>query len=232
MMKALAIDTSNYPLGIALAEDDQIIGEYITNIKKNHSVRVMPAIETLLRDCDVKASELDKIIVAKGPGSYTGVRIGVTIAKTLAWTLNIPLTGVSSLELIAANGKYFDGLISPLFDARRGQIYTGLYEIKDTEVLTVLPDTNILASEWAEHLKEYNRSVLFLGVDSHLHKEAIEKALDGQAIFASSALNIPRPGELALMGMNRPSEDTHSFVPNYVRMAEAEVNWLEKQKNK
>src|SRR3954451_3344025 len=106
----------------------------------------MPAIETLLKDCETTPSELDKIVVAKGPGSYTGVRIGVTIAKTLAWTLKIPLSGVSSLEVLAANGRYFDGLISPLFDARRGQLYTGLYEMEKDSLKTVIEDCNILSS--------------------------------------------------------------------------------------
>ena len=87
----------------------------------------MPTVEALMKECGVSPSELSKIVVAKGPGSYTGVRIGVTIAKTLAWTLSIPISAVSSLETLAANGQYFDGYISPLFDARRGQVYTGLY---------------------------------------------------------------------------------------------------------
>jgi tRNA threonylcarbamoyladenosine biosynthesis protein TsaB len=126
-MKMLAIDTSNFVMGVAVVEENKVIGEIITNLKKNHSVRVMNAVESLLKDCDIAPSELDRIVVAHGPGSYTGVRIGVTIAKTLAWTLNIPLIGVSSLEALAANGRYFDGYIAPLFDARRQQLYTGLY---------------------------------------------------------------------------------------------------------
>jgi len=115
-MKILAIDTSNFALGVALLNGNQVVGEYITNVKKNHSVRAMPAIEKLMHDCDMKPVDLDKIVVAKGPGSYTGVRIGVTIAKTLAWTLNIPISGVSSLEVLAANGNVFLGYICPLFD--------------------------------------------------------------------------------------------------------------------
>src|SRR5574342_1006942 len=128
-MTVLAIDTSNYALGVALLEENQVLGEYITNLKKNHSVRIMPAIQTLMKDCERVPADLTKIVVAEGPGSYTGVRIGVTIAKTLAWTLNIPMSGVSSLEVAAASaGRYFDGYVSPFFDARRGQIYTGLYK--------------------------------------------------------------------------------------------------------
>ncbi|MGE7767768.1 tRNA (adenosine(37)-N6)-threonylcarbamoyltransferase complex dimerization subunit type 1 TsaB [Peribacillus sp. NPDC096540] len=228
-MKVLAIDTSNFTLGIALINGTQVIGEYTTNLKKNHSVRVMPAIETLLRDCDTSPKELTKIVVAQGPGSYTGVRIGVTIAKTLAWTLKIPLSAVSSLEVLAANGRYFNGLVSPLFDARRGQIYTGLYEIENNVLKTVIEDCNILSSEWAIRLKELKRPVLFVGQDVEIHREAITEVLGNLAVFSPEQLFNSRPSELAFIGLNKTEVDIHQFVPNYIRMAEAEAKWLEQQ---
>lgn len=230
-MKVLSIDTSNYVLGVALLEDDVIIGEYITNVKKNHSVRVMPAIETLMKDCDIKPADLSKIIVAKGPGSYTGVRIGVTIAKTLAWTLNIPLAGVSSLEVLAASaGRYFDGVISPLFDARRGQIYTGLYQYKQGQFHILKQDQLLLSKDWAKEILEQNNKVLFIGNDLPLHRAVLEEALGEQAVFAEITEHNPRPGELALLGKEKESEDIHSFVPNYIRLAEAEAKWIEANK--
>ncbi|MGM9956357.1 MAG: tRNA (adenosine(37)-N6)-threonylcarbamoyltransferase complex dimerization subunit type 1 TsaB [Peribacillus sp.] len=228
-MKVLAIDTSNFTLGVALINGTQVIGEYTTNLKKNHSVRVMPAIESLLKDCDTSPKELTKIVVAQGPGSYTGVRIGVTIAKTLAWTLNVPLSAVSSLEVLAANGRYFDGLVSPLFDARRGQVYTGLYEFDHGTLKTVTEDCNILSSEWAMKVKEYNRPVLFVGQDVEIHREAITDVLGNLAVFAPAQLYNARPSELAIIGLNKAEVDIHHFVPNYIRMAEAEAKWLEQQ---
>ena len=110
-MNVLAIDTSTNVLGVAVANEKGIVGEQITFTKRNHSVRAMPSIEAILKECGLKPKDLDKIVVAKGPGSYTGVRIGVTIAKTLAWSLGIPLSGVSSLEALALNERYFNGLI-------------------------------------------------------------------------------------------------------------------------
>ncbi|MCK1994889.1 tRNA (adenosine(37)-N6)-threonylcarbamoyltransferase complex dimerization subunit type 1 TsaB [Peribacillus muralis] len=228
-MKVLAIDTSNFTLGVALVDGSQVIGEYTTNLKKNHSVRVMPAIETLLKACDTAPKELTKIVVAQGPGSYTGVRIGVTIAKTLAWTLQIPLSGVSSLEVLAANGRHFNGLVSPLFDARRGQVYTGLYEMENNLLKTVLEDCNILSSEWSIRLKEYNRPILFVGQDVTIHRDAITEALGDLAVFAPIQSFNSRPSELAFIGLNKAEEDIHQFVPNYIRMAEAEAKWLEQQ---
>ena len=228
-MKVLAIDTSNFTLGVALINGTQVIGEYTTNLKKNHSVRVMPAIESLLRDCDTSPKELTKIVVAQGPGSYTGVRIGVTIAKTLAWTLKIPLSAVSSLEVLAANGRSFDGLISPLFDARRGQVYTGLYEFDNGNLKTVMEDCNILCSDWAMKLKECNRPVLFIGQDVEIHRETITEVLGDLAVFTPVQLYNARPSELAFIGLNKDEVDIHHFVPNYIRMAEAEAKWLEQQ---
>ncbi|MGG0717584.1 tRNA (adenosine(37)-N6)-threonylcarbamoyltransferase complex dimerization subunit type 1 TsaB [Robertmurraya massiliosenegalensis] len=232
-MKVLAIDTSNYPLGIAVIDEEKVIGEYITNVKKNHSIRVMPTIETLLKDCDLTANDLTKIVVAQGPGSYTGVRIGVTIAKTLAWTLNIPLVGVSSLEILAASvGRYFPGAVSPLFDGRRGQIYTGLYQYENGILTTVEKDHILQSRDWAELLRSFSKPVLFIGNDLPLHREVIEEVMGEKAHFAEMTEQNPRPAELAFLGMNKSGVDIHSFVPNYVRLAEAEAKWMEANKTK
>ncbi|WP_335872635.1 tRNA (adenosine(37)-N6)-threonylcarbamoyltransferase complex dimerization subunit type 1 TsaB [Bacillus sp. 2205SS5-2] len=230
-MKILAIDTSNYPLGVSLMTEDTIVGEYITYIKKNHSVRAMPAIEHLLKECDWTPKELEKIVVAKGPGSYTGVRIGVTIAKTLAWSLKIPIVGVSSLAVMSSVGRYFNGYICPLVDARRGQIYTGLYSYHSGQQAEVALDCNVLAVDWLMELKEKNQPVLFVGNDVSLHKKSIQSILGDQAVFNELTEQNPRPSELGILGMNKQEEDTHSLVPNYIRLAEAEVKWLEAQTN-
>lgn len=229
-MRALAIDTTNNVLGIAILEANKVIGEYITNLKKNHSVRAMPAIEQLLKECDLTPKDLDKIVVATGPGSYTGVRIGVSIAKTMAWSLNIPIVGVSSLEALAANGKFFNGVISPLFDARRGQVYTGLYRYSDDNLVTIEEDCNLLLTEWLAKLKETGEQVLFLGNDVSIHNELIKEILAEKAVIGSMTLHNPRPSELGMIGMKKITTDVHSLVPNYIRLAEAEAKWLEQQK--
>ncbi|MEH7336332.1 tRNA (adenosine(37)-N6)-threonylcarbamoyltransferase complex dimerization subunit type 1 TsaB [Neobacillus drentensis] len=227
-MTILAIDTSNYALGVSLLEENQVLGEYITNLKKNHSVRIMPAIQTLMKDCERVPGDLTKIVVAKGPGSYTGVRIGVTIAKTLAWTLNIPLVGISSLEILASGtGRYFDGYVSPLFDARRGQVYTGLYQFENGQLSVVEQDQLVMAVDWAAKLAEMTKPILFVGNDLPLHQSKLEEIVGTKAFFASITEHNPRPSELALLGRNKDGEDVHTFVPNYIRLAEAEAKWLE-----
>ncbi|MGX4764842.1 tRNA (adenosine(37)-N6)-threonylcarbamoyltransferase complex dimerization subunit type 1 TsaB [Bacillus mojavensis] len=229
-MTILAIDTSNYTLGIALLRDNTVIAEYITYLKKNHSVRAMPAVHSLLNDCDLTPQDLSKIVVAKGPGSYTGVRIGVTIAKTLAWSLNIPISAVSSLEALAANGRHFDGLISPIFDARRGQVYTGLYEYKNGLLEQAFQDQNVMLTEWLEMLKEKDCPVLFLGHDTSIHKETILDVLGTKGVIGPAAQHNPRPSELAYAGADREAVDIHGLVPDYLRLAEAEAKWIESQK--
>lgn len=228
-MKALAIDTTNNVLGVAIVEEDKVIGEYITNLKKNHSVRAMPAVERLLNDCDISPKQLDKIVVATGPGSYTGVRIGVSIAKTMAWALQIPIVGVSSLEILAANGRFFSGFISPIFDARRGQVYTGLYQYSNNELVTVENDQNLLLTDWLTLLKSKDERILFFGNDVSIHQETIKTILGEAAEIGQVVLHNPRPSELGLIGLNKEATDVHSLVPNYIRLAEAEAKWLEQQ---
>lgn len=229
-MTILAIDTSNYTLGAALVREKTVMAEYITYLKKNHSVRAMPAVNSLLADCGLTPQDLTKIVVAKGPGSYTGVRIGVTLAKTLAWSLKLPISAVSSLEVLAANGRHFQGLICPLFDARRGQVYTGLYEYQDGRLQSVLPDQNVLLTDWLGMLREKTSPVLFLGHDTAIHEQTIKHELVSQAVIGTAAQHNPRPSELAFLGLEKEEADVHSLVPDYLRLAEAEAKWMESQK--
>ncbi|MGC4378792.1 tRNA (adenosine(37)-N6)-threonylcarbamoyltransferase complex dimerization subunit type 1 TsaB [Fictibacillus sp. Mic-4] len=225
-MKVLAIDTSNLVMGIAVTDGEKVIGEYITNLKKNHSIRVMPAIHDLLSELNISPQSLDRIVVARGPGSYTGVRIGVTIAKTLAWTLKKELVGVSSLEVLAQNGKHFEGLVVPLFDARRTQVYTGLYGKRNGVFQSIEPDQLILIEDWLEQLKERNLPISFFGNDVALHRPVIQEMLGEAALFGSMADHNPRPSELAILGLGKKPEEVHTFVPSYLQLAEAEAKWL------
>ncbi|MFK2827186.1 tRNA (adenosine(37)-N6)-threonylcarbamoyltransferase complex dimerization subunit type 1 TsaB [Bacillus sp. B190/17] len=229
-MKVLAIDTSTYTLGVALVDKEKVIGEYMTDLNKNHSLRAMPAIEALMKECEVKPGDLEKIVVAEGPGSYTGVRIGVTIAKTLAWSLGIPLVGISSLAVLAASAHYYPSYISPIFDARRGRVYTGLYRFEEGKLTNVKEDKNLSLTDWCSELKELNQEVMFVGSDVRLHESFIRETMGRQVVLGNISVSYPRPSELARLGLHEPAVDLHSFVPNYIRLAEAEAKWLEQQK--
>ncbi len=229
-MNILAIDTSNQLLGVAVMKDGAVIGELVTNAAKNHSVRLMPAIVQLMNDINMRPDELDKIIVAKGPGSYTGVRIGLTTAKTMAWTLDIPVTGVSSLEALIYQGRFFRGLLCPFFDARRGLVYTGLYRWKESGSVVVHDERNTDMDSWLELIAGEAEDVLFLSPDIDLHKEKIMDCLGGRAIIPEAPYHQAKPSYLALAGMRKQADDTHGLTPNYLRLAEAEANWLKAQK--
>ncbi|WP_353948517.1 tRNA (adenosine(37)-N6)-threonylcarbamoyltransferase complex dimerization subunit type 1 TsaB [Sporolactobacillus sp. Y61] len=228
-MHVLAIDSSNLVMGVAVATEDKVLGELMTNSKKNHSERLMPAISRLLEDVGIGPEDLDRIVVAKGPGSYTGLRIGITIAKMLAWTLKKELAGVSSLEVVAQNGRYFNGLVAPFFDARRGQVFAGLYQNRNGHMEPVMSDRLLLMEDWLAELENVARPVLFLSNDLSKWQERLKGF--PQAHTGSPAERVPRAGELARLGIEKePESDIHHFLPTYLRLAEAEANWLKRQR--
>ncbi|GAB7387809.1 tRNA (adenosine(37)-N6)-threonylcarbamoyltransferase complex dimerization subunit type 1 TsaB [Bacillaceae bacterium] len=235
-MKVLAIDTSTLVLGVAVADEKRLLGEIVTNLKKNHSVRLMPAIASLMEELDLSPSDLDGIAVACGPGSYTGVRIGVATAKTLAWAKGIPLVGISSLEAVACNLRRHDGYLCPLFDARRGRVYTGLYRGNAAGKLAqVLTDCVVSLEDWLGRLRELDGPVTFLGDDAALLRAEIVRQLGGRALFAEPEFNIPRPGHIARLALERiaagRTDDVLTFAPQYLQLAEAEAKWLARQKS-
>ncbi|SIS65290.1 tRNA (adenosine(37)-N6)-threonylcarbamoyltransferase complex dimerization subunit type 1 TsaB [Salimicrobium flavidum] len=225
-MNILAIDTSNYILGVAVIKNHEVVGEWVTNVKKNHSVRLMPAIDQMMRETETSPEELDQIAVAHGPGSFTGVRIGMATAKSMAFALDIPVVGISSLEVLARQGTFFDGLICPFFDARRGRVYTGLY---DGDMNVVIEERNIDMEEWLEQVKEMQQPILFVSQDLASFRETIEGIMGEYAVFPSAAHQYARPSYLALSAMKTPASSTHALMPNYLRLPEAEQKWLKKQ---
>ncbi len=220
-------------MGIAVTDGERTLGEIITNMKKNHSIRLMPAIDQLMKEVGISTKELEKIVVAAGPGSYTGVRIGVTTAKTLAWSLDIPIIGVSSLAVMAQVGRYFEGYVSPIMDARREQVYTGLYSGGQLFPEQWASDRIILLENWLTQLSKLERRILFIGQDVEIHGKMIRETLGEQAEIASPAAHLPRPSELAYLGqLQQPSLSPHHFIPNYHQLAEAEAKWRMSQKEK
>jgi tRNA threonylcarbamoyladenosine biosynthesis protein TsaB len=230
-MRVLAIDTSNLVLSVAVVEEGRVLAEVTTNQQKNHSVRLMDCVSRLLDETDTRPEQLAGIGVAKGPGSYTGVRIGVATAKSIAWALNLPVVGVSSLQAVAQNALGFPGLIVPLFDARRGQVYSGAYRTAGMEAVEVrLAERIILLSDWLPLLckEAAGEPILFLGEDVRLHRETIAAALGDQARFAPASHNHPRAAHIGLLALGEIEHagSAHALVPEYLQLAEAEAKWL------
>ncbi len=226
----LGIDTTNTPLSVAIVKDGELLLEETSAMAINHSLRAMPAIEELLTKAGMIPSDIDAIAVSEGPGSYTGVRIGVTIAKTLAWTLNKPLVGVSSLKALAANALFFDGLICPIVDARRGNVYSGAYQYDDGKLIGVIEDGHYALEELIHLLEQQSSPILFVGKDTAMHELKIIERLGQRAAIAPLHFNLPHASSLIYIAAQSEQEtDIHTFVPEYRRIAEAEANWLKEQ---
>ena len=213
-MKVLAFDTSSKALSLAILEDKQLLAETTINIKKNHSITLMPAIDFLMANLDLTPKDLDRIVVAKGPGSYTGLRIAVATAKTLAHTLNIELVGMSSLLALVPSQQ--EGLVVPLMDARRNNVYAGFYENENP----VLPEAHLSFAEVLEQVKDAEQ-VTFVG-EVGVFAEQIQERLP-QANYQET---LPNAANLALWAWDKEVDSLHDFVPNYLKRVEAEENWL------
>lgn len=227
-MKILAIDSSNQPLTVGILENNIILNEQIINIKRNHSIQLMPAIDQALKQTNLKIEEMDALAVANGPGSYTGLRIAVTVAKSLAWAQNTKLIGVSSLKVIAANSQSKNPTyIVPVFDARRENIYTGLYQRNEAgHLMQIETDTHIAAEPYASYLANKKGNFELIGTDAKKFYDTFKKTLGDRVTLAHPSLNLPRAGHLAFLAQNEKETPVHELVPSYLKLAEAEENWL------
>ena len=214
-MKIAAFDTSSKALTLAILEDDTLLAQMTLNIKKNHSITLMPAIDFLMNSLDMKPTDLDRIVVAQGPGSYTGLRMAVATAKTLAHTLKIELVGVSSL--LALVPEQAEGLVIPIVDARRNNVYAGFYRSGQA----VRPEAHLPLAEVLEMAGAANQSVTFVG-ETTAFTEQIEAALPQAAIQPT----LPDAAAIGRLGLDLPAQSIHDFVPNYLKRVEAEENWL------
>lgn len=219
-MRLLHIDTSNQPLSVAITEGNEVLAEFNSGMRINHSITMMSQIESLLEYTKLEMKDIEGIVVAKGPGSYTGLRIGVTAAKTLAYTLNIPLYAVSSLAAIAATVRMHEFLLIPVIDARRNHVYAGIYRYKGVKLELVEDDAYISIDELNQKLKEQHLPYLFIGVDA----EKLAEQLKGPTYYC-----IPRSAEMRRLINESYLVDAHTFEPTYLRISEAERNWQNNQ---
>lgn len=227
-MKILAIDTSNQPLSVAVLEDDHLLVTKTMNISRNHSKTLMPVVAELLDDCHWDPKDIDRIVVAEGPGSYTGLRIGVTTAKVLASTLNKELVGISSLKVIAANvNSNVDLTIVPYFDARNLNVFAGVYSIKNGRLMTVIEDQHISFQDLLNQVQQFSGQIVFVGPEKSEFSAMVNQSLGTQAKFMCD-LQIPRAAVLGRLGMNEQPVDIDTFVPQYRRLTQAELQWMEK----
>lgn len=225
-MKILAFDSSSKALSVALVAEGVLLGEVNLNLKKNHSTTLMTTIDFLMAQAGLEPKALDRIAVSKGPGSYTGLRLAATVGKTLAYTLNKELVGVSSLLAIASRVKQPKSFVVPVMDARRGNAYAALYQ--DGKV--IIQDQHCLFSEFLTDLSEKVNlfdQVIFTGETENFIKEIEAAGFESGQILTDSLQKLPSAYEIAKIAEKLIPENIHGFVPNYLKKVEAEEKWLE-----
>lgn len=226
-VKILAFETSSHVASVAAMEGDVLLGEFTINHPKTHSQKLMPMLEMLMGSLDLKIKDFDYLAVTSGPGSFTGVRIGVATVKALAQPHLIPVVAVSSLEAMAQNFSGFEGLICPMLDARKNEIYTALYKWEGDTVVEVEPDQAIHPEAWLEHLAALKVPVMITG-DALPKYEASYRAHLGDLLHvAPPAYNRQRASAVAqsALGKLETAVPYHSVPTEYLRKSEAETTY-------
>ncbi len=218
----LAIETSTLTGSLALLSDEEVRGEITLSVSVQHSERLMPAIDQLLRDAATDISAIDLFAVAKGPGSFTGLRIGIAAAQGLALAGQKPVVGVSTLEALAVNGIFFQGLVVPVLNAFRGEVYRGLYFSSGGygDIKALRPDQAMTPEALLAELSQRAEKILLIGPGLEVCHETLSCHLEkGRLLLAPSSLNIPRAVPVALLAQKKwaREEPAPLVLPAYLR---------------
>lgn len=233
-MKILSIDSSTPVAGIAVSDGYKLLGEIMINTKNTHSEKLMPMVDQLLKDLGLTFKDLDAIAACQGPGSFTGLRIGMATAKGLAQGGGLKLIAIPTLDMLANNLVHYPGIICPIMNAQKKQVYTAIYR-SGKEGLERLSDYQaIAAQQLAEQLVHLDEDVWFVGDDTETFREVFTKELGDRCHFADGHQLLPRAGSLAMLAAkkaeNGVTDDLFETELIYIRKSEAEVQWEAKQR--
>lgn len=239
-MKLIGIDSSGLVASVAVLEDEKLVAEYTVNNKKTHSQTLLPMLEEIVKLSGLDMKEIDAIAIAAGPGSFTGLRIGSATAKGLGLALKKPIVPVSTVDALAYNMYGTASLVCPIMDARRNQVYTGIYEYVEKEnctfedagackeyTLQVIKEAcAVPIEEIAEALNEKEREVIFLGDGVPVFAEQLKALMKVPYSFAPAHLALQKAGCVAGLGMDKFKagiyEDAAMHSPEYLRLSQAE----------
>ena len=225
-MKILSIDTASDLCTVAILEDANCIKEIIVNDARNHSEKIMPVIEQALCETTLNLKDINLFVCDKGPGSFTGIRIGVGTVLAFQDCLNIPCIGISSLEALAYNVKQ-DGLICSLIDAKNSNVYFGLFELKNNEYVQINEFEFKTISEAISLLKNYSSPITFVGDGSIINKEILVQNITNCTFCNKNELSSYSLGLAGLYNYKKGIET--SVMPLYLRKSQAERALEEKQ---
>jgi tRNA threonylcarbamoyladenosine biosynthesis protein TsaB len=229
-MKILGVDTSTSCGSLGIIDDDEVVAEYALLRDETHSTRLIPTIQALLKEARLSLDEIDGIAVSLGPGSFTGLRVGLSAVKGLALADEKPVVGVPTLDALASNLPFTPNVICPILDARKGEVYTALYkdgvggQVEQLTPYQILSPLDLLE-------KIPFQKTIFLGNGVEAYGELIEERLGVKALFAPPHLRFLRGSSVAEIGLQRfkkgEKDDISSLVPIYVRPSDAEIKWTQ-----
>ena len=224
-MKILAIDTSGPVCGVAILVNGAVAYEAATVNKMTHSVNLLPMIDAACQAAGLTIADMDRIACVVGPGSFTGVRIGVSTVKGLAHAHNTPCVAVDALEAMAAGAGDFGGVICPIQDARAGQVYGAAFSGGETRPERLMHDIPLKLEEYVENIQSFGDRFLFLGDGMPVHREKLTKLLGDAAVFAKPQQAFLRPASVAyLASLAEETVDYLALEPLYLRAPNAALN--------
>ena len=231
-MRILAFETSAKAASTALLEDGRLLGEIYQNTGLTHSQTLMVMAEDLLKQCGKTVEDISAVAVAEGPGSFTGVRIGVAAAKGFAWGGEIPCCGVSTLEAMAELAGIWQGYLCPCMDARRSQVYNALFYVNRGEIQRLTPDRAIALGDLKKELKNLQEPIFLVGDGSNLCYNTLLESVPGLVLPPEHRMH-QRASGVALAAAKKLAAGGEcsgaALVPNYLRLSQAERERLERE---
>lgn len=225
-MKILAIDTSSKICSVSILEDNNVIIEKHNDDEKTHSQKLMPLIDELLKESNLTLDNIDLLACSQGPGSFTGIRIGISTVKAFADVKNIPIIGITSLESLAYNISN-SGLIATLIDAKHDNVYFALYELQGNEYKPVIEPVSDTISNVVTTLKNYTDTITFVGDGSEVHKDLLSSEFSN-CLFASLEQNVQTSISIGKSAYDKYTtvdyQPVYSLSPIYLKKSQAEIN--------
>ena len=235
VMKILALDSSGVVASVAVLEEENMIAEYTVNYKKTHSQTLLPMLDEIVKMAEIDLAEIDAIAVAQGPGSFTGLRIGSATAKGLGLALNKPIIAIPTVEGIAYNIYGTNQIVCPLMDARRKQVYTGLYTFENNRLQVLMAQKAVSVEEIIEEINllgtAEKKEVIYLGDGVDVYKDILEEKTKISYTFAPSHVSKQRAGAVGALAFqywkDGKIETAKEHKPEYLRLSQAERDRLE-----
>lgn len=233
-MLVLGIEAATPVAGVALVRDNVLLAERMVNNKKTHSINLLPMIKAILEEAGVVPGDLQGIAVSSGPGSFTGIRIGMSTAKTLAQVWGLPVAGINTLETLAQPFTGCGGLVCPVLNARKNEVYFALYRLQAGAVEVVMEPGAMDPSGLAQTLSKLDQPVVFTGDALFEYSDLFCRLMGAKALFASGSSSLPRGAAVAELGVREfkacRGVDPLLLLPTYIRLSEAETKWLLKNR--